>query len=179
MPQLSPPSLVTKRVAHLPALALRCGETLSGVTIGYETYGRLNDARDNVVLVCHHFSGASNAAGRYREDDPPGWWDAVIGPGKAIDTDRYFVVAIDALGCVRLDAPHGVTTHAASLDPRTGRPYGPGFPAIAIADMVAAQRLVLDQLGIERLAAVAGPSLGAMQALAWATERPEEVDRVI
>ncbi|MBO9541621.1 homoserine O-acetyltransferase [bacterium] len=174
------PLLTTKQVATIPELNLACGERLREVTVGFETYGRLNEARDNVILICHFFSGHSHAAGRYAPDDQElGWWDAVIGPGKAIDTDRYFVVAIDALGCVRTDAPHGVTTSAASIDPATGEPYGPTFPALAMADAVAAQRHVLTQLGVERLAAVAGPSLGAMQALEWAVSRPGEVDRVI
>lgn len=172
--------LTTKRVQRLGELPLACGRTLSDVTIGYETYGRLNANRDNAVLVCHHFSGSSHAAGRYdAADEAPGWWDAVIGPGKAIDTDRWFVVAVDALGCVRRDRPHGVTTSAMSPDPDTGRPYGPDFPAIVPADMVESQRRVLDALGIGRLAAVAGPSLGAVQAFAWADRYPQDVDRVI
>lgn len=174
------PLLTTKQVATIPELTLACGERLREVSVGFETYGTLNDARDNAVLICHFFSGHSHAAGRYDlQDQEAGWWDAVIGPGKAIDTDRFFVVAIDAIGCVRTDAPHGVTTSAASLEPSTGEPYGPAFPPIAMADAVAAQRHVLSQLGIQRLAAVAGPSLGAMQALEWAVSRPTEVDRVI
>lgn len=172
--------LTTKRVHRLPELTLESGEVLRDVAIGYETYGTLNAQRDNAVLVCHFFSGTSHAAGRYQSDDAlPGWWDAVIGPGKAIDTDRYFVVAIDALGCVRTDAPHGVTTAPFSLNPATGRPYGPDFPAVSAWDWVASQRLVLDALGVDRLAAVAGPSLGAIQAFAWAVARPQDVDRVI
>jgi homoserine O-acetyltransferase len=174
------PLLTTKQVATIPKLTLACGERLRQVSVGFETYGRLNAARDNAVLICHYFSGHSHAAGRYAPaDQEVGWWDAVIGPGKAIDTERWFVVSIDALGCVRTDAPHGVTTSAASLDPSTGEPYGPAFPPLAMADAVAAQRHVLTQLGIRRLAAVAGPSLGAMQALEWAVSRPDEVDRVI
>ena len=172
--------LTTKRVHHLSELTLASGRTLRDVRLGFETYGRLNAARDNAVLICHYFSGCSHAAGRYASTDPvPGWWDAVIGPGKAIDTDRYFVVAIDALGCVRQDAPHGVTTGPASPDPATGAPYGPDFPDLVVADMVESQRRVLDALGVDRLAAVAGPSLGAMQALEWAATRPQDVDRVI
>lgn len=172
--------LTTKRVARIGDLTLAGGDTLPDVTIGYETYGTLNERKDNAVLICHFFSGSSHAAGRYRpEDSEVGWWDPVIGSGKAIDTDRYFVVAIEALGCVRIDMPHGVTTSAHSIDPRTGEPYGPTFPALSMADAVEAQRRVLDQLGVERLAMVAGPSLGAMQALQWAVQRPDEVDRVV
>ena len=172
--------LTSKRVARVVSLPLSAGGQLVDCPIGYETYGRLAPAGDNAVLVCHFFSGSSHAAGRYTPDDAAaGWWDAVIGPGKAIDTDRWFVVAIDALGCVRVDAPHGVTASPAMLDPMTGQRYGPDFPAIAIADMVTAQRLVLDQLKVGKLAAVVGPSLGAMQALEWAVRRPHDVARVV
>jgi len=174
------PLLTTKQVATLESLPLDCDRILLDVKVGYETYGQLNAARDNVVLICHFFSGTSHAAGKYHPDDAqPGWWDAVIGPGKAIDTDRWFVVAMDVLGCIRTDAPHGVTTSPASLHPATGRPYGPDLPPLTIADSVRAQRMVLDQLGVGRLAAVAGPSLGGMQALEWAVSRPNEVDRAI
>jgi len=174
------PLLTTKRVAAIGDLTLASGDRLENVSVGYETYGTLNERKDNAVLVCHHFGGSSHAAGRYRLDDAePGWWDGIIGPGKAIDTDRYFVVATDALACVRTDAPHGVTTGPHSIDPRTNRPYGQAFPAIAISDSVEAQRKVLDQLGVERLAMVTGPSLGAMQSLQWAVQRPGEVERVV
>lgn len=174
------PLLTTKEVATLESLPLDAGGELRQVKVGYETYGRMNAARDNVVLICHFFSGTSHAAGKYHPDDTQsGWWDAVIGPSKAIDTDRWFVVAMDVLGCIRTDAPHGVTTSPASLNPATGRPYGPELPPLTIADSVRAQRMVLDQLGVGRLAAVAGPSLGGMQALEWAIGRPDEVDRAI
>lgn len=156
-------TLTEKRIARLAELRLASGVVLHDVPIGYETYGRFTGA--NAVLVCHFFSGTSHAAGRYTPEDPlPGWWDAVIGPGKAIDTDRYFVVAVDALGCVRRDAPHGVTACP---------------PGLSIGDMVAAQRQVLDQLGVGQLVAVAGPSLGAMQALEWALRHPADVPAVI
>lgn len=172
--------LMRKRHARLERLPLRSGAMLTDVTLGYETAGQLNAAGDNAVLVCHHFSGNSHAAGIYSESDAqPGWWDALIGPGKAIDTDRYFVVAADALGCVRLDAPHGLTTGPASLDPQTGKPYGPDFPALDVRDSVLAQRMLLDQLGVNRLAAVAGPSFGGIQALAWASSYPSMVERCI
>lgn len=176
----APELLTTKRVLHLAELPLQSGAVLRDVAMGFETYGRLDARRDNAVLICHYFSGCSHAAGRYAPTDAtPGWWDAVIGPGKAIDTDRYYVVAIDALGCVRQDAPHGVTTNPASPNPATGMPYGPDFPPLVVADMVESQRRVLDALGVDRLAAVCGPSLGAMQALEWAASRPQDVDRVI
>lgn len=172
--------LIRKRHARLDQLPLRSGSILRDVTLGYETYGQLNEAGDNAVLICHHFSGHSHAAGRYAATDAePGWWDAIIGPGKAIDTERYFVIASDALGCVRIDAPHGLTTSPASIDPATGTPYGPDFPALDVRDSVLAQRLLLKQLGVNRLAAVAGPSYGGMQALCWAATFPDMVERCI
>jgi homoserine O-acetyltransferase len=172
--------LTTKQTARLPELQLVSGLTLFDVPVGFETYGELSSLCDNAVLICHYFSGCSHAAGRYHAEEPvPGWWDSVIGPGKAVDTNRWFVIAIDALGCIRTDAPHGVTAGPALLNPATGRVYGPDFPAIDIADMVNAQRQVLDQLGVGKLAAVLGPSLGAMQALEWSVQRPSEVARVV
>lgn len=172
--------LTTKRTALLGDLPLTSGPILREVTLGYETYGRLNPGRSNVVLVCHHFSGSSHAAGRYHVDDrEPGWWDAIIGPGKVIDTERYFVLAVDALGCLRKDRPHGVTTSTMSSDPVTGRPYGPQLPPLAVSDSVRAQRRLLDHLGIGRLHAVMGPSFGGMQALEWAVRYPEAVERAM
>ena len=169
-----------KHYARFERLPLRSGAMLHDVLLGYETAGALNAAGDNAILVCHHFSGHSHAAGRYSETDPQtGWWDALIGPGKPLDTDRYFVVSTDALGCVRTDAPHGLTTGPASLDPATGKPYGPDFPALDVRDTVLAQRMLLNQLGVQRLAAVAGPSFGGIQALTWASSYPSIVERCI
>lgn len=176
----SPPLLTTKQHAELGPLALRCGQVLPEVVLGYEAYGELSPARDNVVLLCHFFSGNAHAAGRYRADEAlPGWWDAVVGPGKAIDTRRWCVLSVEALGCVRVDAPHGRTTNPNSLNPATGRPYGPDFPPIDVRDMVAAQKLLLDHLGVRSLVAVAGPSLGGAQALAWAQMHPDMVPKLI
>ncbi len=172
--------LTHKHHVRLGRLPLRSGAILDDVTLGYETYGQLNDAGDNAVLICHYFSGNSHAAGRYDSAEPvPGWWDAIIGPGKPIDTDRYFVISSDALGCVRTDAPHGLTTGPASLDPATGKAYGPDFPALDVRDSVLAQRLLMEQLGVTRLAAVAGPSFGGIQALCWAAVYPTMVERCI
>jgi homoserine O-acetyltransferase len=174
------PLLAEKRVAHLHDFPLACGRDLERVTIGYETYGRLNADRSNAILVCHFFSGTSHAAGVYHPEDAlPGWWDPVIGPGKAIDTDRDFVIAMDALGCVRKDHPHGLTTGPATVDPVSGQPYGPDFPPLVVSDTVRAHRQVLRQLGITRLKAIVGPSYGAMQALEWATRFPDEVEAVV
>jgi len=171
---------------------LDCGRQLDGVRIAYETYGELSPDRDNVILVCHALSGDAHAAGlsetptdvsardgfAAEERDGTaarglGWWDGMIGPGKAFDTDHYFVVSTNLLGGCR------GSTGPSSVDPATGTPYGSDFPVITVADMVRTQRAFLTALGIERLAAVAGGSLGGMQALEWAILYPEQVDVVV
>ncbi len=156
------------------------GETIPEVRVGWEAYGELNEARDNVVLVTHYFSGSSHAAGRYHPDDPePGYWDAVIGPGKAIDTDRYYVISVDTLVNANVHDRHVITTGPASIDPATGEPWGLDFPVVTIRDFVEVQRLLLDSLDIDRLHAVIGASMGSMQALEWAVTYPERVERMI
>jgi homoserine O-acetyltransferase len=184
---------VETRFLDLPEpLPLDCGRVLPAVRIAYETYGTLSAARDNVVLVCHALSGDAHAAGfraraeasgtrdgfRAEELDPAhatdlGWWDGMIGPGKAFDTDRFFVVSTNLLGGCR------GTTGPSSMDPDTGHPYGSDFPVITVADMVRAQRAFLAAMGIARLAAVAGGSLGGMQALEWAVRYPTDVDAIV
>ena len=173
-------------------LSLDCGRQLHPVRMAYETYGTLSAARDNVILVCHALSGDAHAAGYARRPAEEstrdgfgaedrdldkgrglGWWDGMIGPGKAFDTDRFFVVSSNLLGGCR------GTTGPSSTNPATGRPYGSDFPVITVADMVRAQRALLDVLGIERLAAVAGGSLGGMQALEWAVLYPDQVDAIV
>ncbi len=173
-------------------LALDCGRRLPSVRIAYETYGTLSPARDNVILVCHALSGDAHAAGHARaptaestrdgfraaERDGDqggglGWWDGMIGPGKAFDTDRFFVVSSNLLGGCR------GTTGPSSVNAETGRPYGSDFPVITVADMVRAQRAWLEALGITQLTAVAGGSLGGMQALEWAVLYPDDVDAII
>jgi homoserine O-acetyltransferase len=173
-------------------LTLDCGRELSAVRIAYETYGRLSPARDNVILVCHALSGDAHAAGvaikpeaastrdGFRADERDagrgqglGWWDGMIGPGKAFDTDRFFVVSTNLLGGCR------GTTGPGSIDPASGRPYGSNFPVITVADMVRAERAFLHELGITRLAAVSGGSLGGMQALEWAVQYGDDVEAII
>jgi homoserine O-acetyltransferase len=149
-------------------LALEEGGTLPGVTVAYETYGRLNARADNAVLVCHALSGDSHVA-RHDPADDIGWWDIVVGPGKPIDTDRYFVLCPNILGGCR------GTTGPNSTNPETGRPWGADFPVITVGDMVRVQKLLVDQLGIGRLRAVIGGSLGGHMAAAWAVEFPERV----
>jgi homoserine O-acetyltransferase len=173
-------------------LKLDCGRTLHPIRIAYETYGTLSPARDNVILVCHALSGDAHAAGFAKT--PPaestrdgfaaedrdgtagrglGWWDGMIGPGKAFDTTRFFVVSTNLLGGCR------GTTGPSSTNPATGRPYGSDFPVITVADMVRAERAFLDAIGITRLAAVAGGSLGGMQAFEWAVLYPDQVDSIV
>ncbi len=149
-------------------LPLECGGQLPAVTVAYETYGQLNAARDNAVLICHALSGDSHVA-QHTPDDDPGWWDIAIGPGKSIDTDRYFVICPNVLGGCR------GTTGPNSLNPETGQPYGPDFPLITVGDIVTVQRQLVDQLGIPRLLAVVGGSLGGYMALTWAIRYPDRL----
>jgi len=173
-------------------VALDCGRDLHPVRVAFETYGTLSPARDNVILVCHALSGDAHAAGyaktpagestrdgfRAEERDAGsgrglGWWDGMIGPRKAFDTERFFVVSTNLLGGCR------GTTGPSSIDPATGRPYGASFPVVTVADMVRTQHAFLTELGITRLAAVAGGSLGGMQAFEWAILYPDQVDAII
>ena len=159
----------TVTLFHPPAsLTLESGGRLGPITVAYETYGTYNGA--NAVLILHALTGDSHVAGRYRPEDPkPGWWDPLVGPGKAFDTERYFVVCSNVLGGCQ------GTTGPASLDPATGLPYGPDFPVVTVRDMVQVQRALVERLGIRRLLAVAGGSLGGMQALEWAVQFPDQV----
>ena len=150
------------------ALKLTSGGTLPDVTVAYETYGTLNEQRDNAVLICHALSGDSHVA-RHDAADDAGWWEAVVGPGKAIDTDRFFVICPNVLGGCR------GTTGPNCTSAQTGRPYGADFPVIAVEDMVDVQRMLIDRLGIDKLLAVTGGSLGGHQALCWATRYPDRV----
>lgn len=155
-------------VTFAAPLSLALGGALPSVTVAYETYGTLNAARDNAVLVCHALSGDSHVA-RHDEADTPGWWDVMVGPGRPIDTARWFVVCANALGGCR------GSTGPNAIDPATGHPYGADFPTITVADMVAAQVRLIDHLGIDALHAVVGGSLGGHQAMAWAVEHPARV----
>jgi homoserine O-acetyltransferase len=184
---------VETQYLDLPApVRLDCGRDLYPVRVAYETYGTLSPRRDNVILVCHALSGDAHAAGFAKTPQASstrdgfgatdrdglagkglGWWDGMIGPGKAFDTDRFFVVSTNLLGGCR------GTTGPSSADQATGQPYGPDFPVLTVADMVRTERSFLDVLGIPRLAAVAGGSLGGMQALEWAVLYPDDVDAIV
>lgn len=153
-------------------LPLENGDTLPGVTVAYETWGVLDEDGGNAVFVCHALSGDSHAA-RHDDDDAPGWWDLLIGPGRPIDTNRYFVVCSNVLGGCR------GTTGPNHLRPEGDRPYGADFPIVTVADMVEVQHRLLDHLGIERLVGVIGGSLGGLQVLEWARARPERVGAAI
>lgn len=151
-------------------MRLDSGETLGPVTLAYETYGRLNRERNNAILIVHALSGDSHAAGYYSPDDEkPGWWDECIGPGKAFDTNRYFVICSNVIGGCQ------GSTGPASINLQTGKPYGLEFPVVTIRDMVRAQRYLIDYLGIDKLLAVAGGSMGGMQALEWSVRNPDRV----
>jgi len=150
-------------------MVLECGRKLGPVTLAYETYGALNAAKDNAVLVVTALSGDAHAAGYHEGDDKPGWWDVLIGPGKGIDTSKYFVVCSNVIGgCMGSTGP-------ASVNLATGKPYGITFPMVTVGDMVEAERALLDHLGIGRLAAVIGGSMGGMQVLQWAVKYPDRV----
>jgi len=154
-------------------LRLQLGGTLERVAVAFETYGELNAAADNAVLVCHALTGSAHAAGRNDREEVPGWWDPLIGPGKAIDTDRFFVICSNVLG-----GCYG-TTGPSSIDPATGHAYRVSFPRYTIRDMVAVQKLLVDKLGVRSLRAVIGGSMGGMQVLEWGATYPEMVRGIV
>lgn len=154
-------------------LVLERGAALAPVEIAYETYGALSAARDNVVVVCHALTGDAHAAGHHGDPARRGWWDNLIGPGRALDTDRFHVVCANLLGGCR------GTTGPSSTDPATGAAYGLDFPLLTMGDLVTGHRAVLAHLGVERVHAVVGGSLGGMQALEWALAHPGEVERAV
>jgi homoserine O-acetyltransferase len=172
--------IVEKKVFELPSFTTRNGAVIKGVRIGWESYGTLNRDRSNAILVTHYFSATSHAAGRYTpQDELPGYWDPIIGPGKPIDTDKYFVFSSDTLVNLNARDPRVVTTGPASRNPDTGERYGLGFPVVSIHDFVNVQKVLVDSLGITRLRAIAGPSMGALQAYQWAESYPDMVDRIM
>jgi homoserine O-acetyltransferase len=154
-------------------LPLDCGRTLTGVQVAYETWGRLNAAADNAVVICHALTGDAHAAGVYAGDDRPGWWDPLIGPGRAIDTDRYFVICANVLGGCR------GTTGPSTPAPGDGQPYGSRFPQVTVRDIVRLQYRLVRALGVHSIAAVIGGSLGGMQVLEWAVLYPGLVRHAI
>jgi homoserine O-acetyltransferase/O-succinyltransferase len=172
--------LVEKQVFEMEEYTTVGGETIAPVRIGWEAYGSLNEEKDNAILITHFFSGTSHAAGRYAEDDEaPGYWDAIIGPGKPLDTDEYYIIASDTLVNLNAHDPKVTTTGPASTNPETSEPWGTDFPLVTIRDFVEVQKALLESLGIEQLHAVMGPSMGALQAYEWASAYPEQIERLI
>ncbi|MCZ6619963.1 MAG: homoserine O-acetyltransferase [Gammaproteobacteria bacterium] len=162
--------VIPETYRHQQPFALQCGETLEGFELVYETYGELNDQASNAVLVCHALSGHHHAAGFHEAaESRPGWWDSCIGPGKPIDTRRFYVVSLNNLG-----GCHG-STGPRSINPTAGTPFGPEFPLVTVSDWVRSQRLLADHLGIQQFAAVIGGSLGGMQAMQWAIDFPDRL----
>ena len=167
--------IVTPHVAHLnEPLALKGGAVIDEYDLAYETYGTLNSERSNAVLICHALNASHHVAGCYAEDpNNVGWWDNMIGPGKPVDTNRFFVVGVNNLG-----GCHG-STGPSSINPKTGRPWGGSFPVVTVEDWVAAQARLADALGIRQFAAVMGGSLGAMQALQWTIGHPDKLKHAV
>jgi len=162
--------LVEKKSFALPGpVALESGESLDAVTLAYETYGELNQAKTNAILICHALSGDAHVAGFHQGADKEGWWEIMVGPGKAIDTDKYFVVCSNILGsCMGSTGP-------SSINPKTGKAYGLAFPVVTITDMVKVQKALIDHLGIAKLLSVIGGSIGGMQTLEWSISFPSMV----
>jgi homoserine O-acetyltransferase/O-succinyltransferase len=172
--------LTEKKFFTLPQYTTAGGKTIKNVRVGYETYGKLNAAGDNAVFIAHFFSGTSHAAGRYKADEKAaGYWDAIIGPGKAIDTDKYFVVSADTLVNLNVKSAMVGTVGPATVNPDTGKPYGSSFPVVSMKDSVRVHKALIDSLKIKKLQAVAGASGGSIQAMEWGAEYPQLVERVI
>jgi homoserine O-acetyltransferase len=172
--------IVEKKTFELPSYTTVAGASIKNVKIGWESAGTLNADKSNAILITHFFSGTSHAFGKYAPGDAaPGYWDAIIGPGKAIDTNKYFVLSSDTLVNLNVNAPNVVTTGPASIDPDTGKPYGMHFPVVSIKDFVNVQKALIDSLGIRKLHAVAGASMGGLQAYEWAASYPDMLERVM
>lgn len=150
-------------------MKLRSGKKLGPITLAYETYGSLNMKKDNAILILHALSGDAHAAGWHEDDKKPGWWDNMIGPGKAFDTDKYFIICSNVIGGCK------GSTGPSSINPETGEPYALDFPIITVFDMVKAQQYLIDYLGIEKLLCVTGGSMGGMQALQWVASYPHKL----
>lgn len=172
--------LTEKKIFKLDSYTTVGNETIKGVEIGYETYGTLNKDKSNAILVAHFFSGTSHAAGKYStEDAKSGYWDNVIGSGKPIDTDKYYVISSDTLVNLGAHNPNVTTTGPATTNPATGKPYGLDFPLVTIEDFVNVQKELIDSMGIAKLHAVTGASMGSLQTIVWAAKYPDMVPRAM
>jgi homoserine O-acetyltransferase len=174
------PMIVIKQTHSIDTFTTFGGRTIENVKVGWESYGELNEDKSNAILITHYFTGNSHAAGKYHIDDAePGYWDAIIGPNKAIDTNRFFVISVDSLVNIGAFDENVITTGPASINPKTQKPYGLTFPVVTMRDFVNTQKSVLESLGIQKIYAVAGPSMGSMQAIEWASAYPQWVERLI
>lgn len=179
LPAMAQDLIVEKKSFTIERYTARNGGVVPNMRIGYQTAGTLNAAGDNAVLIAHFFSANSHAFGRYVPGGPPGYWDAIIGPGKPIDTNRYFVVSADTPVNLNTGDPNTITTGPASVNPASGKPWGMSFPVMSMRDFVETQKALLESLGVKKLALVAGASMGALQAVEWAVAYPEMVARVM
>lgn len=168
-----PEFIETQSVTFNDPITLKSGEKLGPITVAYETYGTLNSDKSNAILVFHALTGDAHAAGFHKGAKKPGWWDDMIGPGKAFDTNKYFVISSNCLGGCK------GTTGPASVNPKTNAPYGLSFPVVTIKDMVTVQKKLVDHLGIKKLLCVSGGSMGGLQALIWAVDYPQMMDSCI
>ena len=173
--------IVEKKTFELPTYTTAGGATIKGVKVGWESYGTLNADRSNAILVTHFFSGTSHAAGKYKPERQGrrAIGTPIIGPGKAIDTNKYFVLSSDTLVNLNANTPNVVTTGPATINPDTGKPYGTSFPVVTMRDFVNVQKALLDSLGIRKVKAVVGASMGALQAYEWAVAYPDMVERIV
>lgn len=172
--------IVEKKTFELPSYTTAAGAVIKDVKIGWEAAGTLNADKSNAILITHFFSGTSHAFGKYAASDKTaGYWDAIIGPGKAVDTNKYYVLSSDTLVNLNVNAPNVVTTGPASTNPDTGKPYAMSFPVVSIKDFVNVQKALVESLGIRKLKAVMGASMGALQVYEWAASYPDMVERVI
>jgi homoserine O-acetyltransferase/O-succinyltransferase len=172
--------IIEKKTFELPSYTTVAGETIKSVKIGWEAAGTLNADKSNAILITHYFSGTSHAFGKYTvADQIAGYWDAIIGPGKAIDTNKYYVLSSDTLVNLNAKQSNVVTTGPASINPDTGKPYGMSFPVVSIKDFIRVQKALIDSLGIKKLKAVVGLSMGGLQAYEWAQSYPDSIERII
>jgi homoserine O-acetyltransferase/O-succinyltransferase len=172
-PKESSLGIIKPKFFTFAGLKLDNGQFFGPVTVAYETYGELNARRDNAILICHALSGDAHVAGISAEDGRPGWWENMIGDGKPLDTAKYFFICSNVIGGCK------GTTGPASINPATGQPYARSFPVVTVEDMVRVQKQLIDHLGIAKLLAVIGGSMGGMQAISWAIQYPEQVKAVI
>lgn len=172
--------IVEKKTFALPSYTTAAGATIKDVKIGWEAAGTLNADKSNAILIAHFFTGTSHAFGKYAASDKAaGYWDYLIGPGKVIDTNKYYVISSDTLVNLNVNAPNVTTTGPASINPDTGKPYGMSFPVVSIKDFVNVQKVLVESLGIKKLHAVIGASMGGLQAYEWAASYPDMVDRIV